>query len=276
MTKDKRAKRDARERREATGERYTTARRNTATGDIAKPRFEPDHCASCMQPLPVQIQGLFCSELCTQTASTIRYWRGVMRDGRIKDPDVKRAVETKVAHLLAGGYRRQARRLPEQLRSEIRDRDKGACQQCGKPGAEIDHIDGESPDLSNLQLLCADCHHAKTAEKVVPADEEQKKLVKELSDARVKPSVPSRLCDDEVNWATQWRALKKERRSRLLELLGEMGYGLREFTGTSWPEMWDEVLDGDGDGDGEDGYTEDDDSGYGPNSYFAHAMARDD
>jgi hypothetical protein len=40
--------------------------------------------------------------------------------------------------------------------------------------------------------------------------------------------------------------------------------------------MWDEVFDAEADVDDDGGYTEDDDSGYGPHSYFAHAMAKDD
>jgi len=72
MTNDKPAKQDARERKRVTGERYSVARRNTAALATAERLFEPDRCANCMEPLPEKIEGLFCSELCSQTANTIR------------------------------------------------------------------------------------------------------------------------------------------------------------------------------------------------------------
>jgi hypothetical protein len=140
-----------------------------------------------------------------------------------------------VAHLLAGAYRRQARELSDSVRREVWAHDKGTCVSCGNAAAEIDHIDGDSPDLSNLQLLCADCHHAKTAERMVPASEQQRRWIEELYSERLVPEVPSLLCDDdEVHWATKWRALKSERKQRLLEMLSDMGYDRSEFRGMSW------------------------------------------
>ena len=93
MTSSKRAKRDARDRAASTGEPYTLARRRTARGDRY---FEDDRCASCLQQLPDDEEGLFCSELCSQTASTIRYWRRVVRDGRAGQPDVRLCDRTRV------------------------------------------------------------------------------------------------------------------------------------------------------------------------------------
>jgi hypothetical protein len=34
----------------------------------------------------------------------VRYWRRVVRDGRDERPDVREAVCTRIAFLLAGGY----------------------------------------------------------------------------------------------------------------------------------------------------------------------------
>jgi hypothetical protein len=87
---------------------------------------------------------------------------------------------------------------------------------------------------------------------------------------------PALLCDDEVRWADEWRTLKSARRSHLLAYLGELGYERSQFPGRSWAEMWEEVLDTEDDYDDMGRATEDDDSGYGPGSYFAHAMAKDD
>lgn len=66
------------------------------------------------------------------------------------------------------------RRLPERvydaqwrhLRLVVLQRDQGRCQQCGKPGNEVDHIQsvrlGGKTTLDNLQTLCKRCHSAKT------------------------------------------------------------------------------------------------------------------
>jgi hypothetical protein len=271
MTSSKRAKRDARDRAAKTGEPYTLARRRTARSERY---FEDDHCASCLRRLPDDEESLFCSELCSQTASTIRYWRRIVRDGRIGQPDVQQAIRTRVAHLLAGGYHEAARRLSPAVRARVWERDGGRCVSCGQPGAEIDHIASDSPDLGNLQLLCADCHQTKTTARMRPASPEQAAEVTALYQARVQPEVPVLLCDDEQGWARQWRGLKKARRQRLLDLLDEAGLDPGDFRGASRAEILDAIEDEMDYDDG--GWTEDDDTGYGPYSYFAHAMAKDD
>ena len=219
MTSSKRAKRGARERQQLTGERYTAARRRSAKHERY---FEADCCANCLERLPDEVEGLFCSELCMQTADTVRYWRRVVRDGRIEQPDVREAVHTRIAFLLAGGYDRGARRLSGAIRNEIWERDGGVCRHCGKPGAEIDHLVGDSPDLDNLQLLCKDCHHIKTNERMRPATEEQQKIIKTLFASRVQPETPALLADDEVRWQKEWAGLKKVRRERLLDEMRAM------------------------------------------------------
>ncbi|WP_436533235.1 HNH endonuclease [Actinoplanes sp. HUAS TT8] len=274
MTKNRRAKDDARARMAATGESYSTARRH-ASGESG-PRFDPDHCANCLNSLPPQIEGLFCSELCSQTAETVRYWRRVTRDGRIEEPDVRLVLNTKIAHLLSGGYAKRARQLSDGLRAEVWRRDQRRCRICGEPGAEIDHIAGDSSALDNLQLLCVACHHRKTGARMVPAPPERVAYARRLERERVTPDEPRLLCDDENGWADAWRNLRKERRARLLEELAEHGYTLADFPGQSWADMWDAVLDDYEYDDDEGGGPEDYDGGYGPNSYFAHAMAKDD
>ncbi len=66
---------------------------------------------------------------------------------------MREAIGLRVAHLLAGGYHRQARALTPELREFVFARDEGKCVACGKPGEEIDHIDGDSSDLANLRLV---------------------------------------------------------------------------------------------------------------------------
>lgn len=300
MTSNRRAKDEARARQRVTGEPYAKARRETARptgaapGAAPGPAFRPDHCANCMQPLVRQVEGLFCSELCGQVAEMVRYLRRVSRDGRIGEPDVQLAVSTRMAHLLAGGYHKRARRVPAHIREQVWRRDGGRCRSCGAPGEEIDHINGDGAALENLQLLCRPCHHAKTASRMVPAADEQRQAIRELLETRVEPQRPVLLCDDEQSWPGQWQNLKKLRRARLLDELAQYGLTRRDFPGRSWSEMWDEVEadeEPDDDWADYDYYDEDgdfyitgpngepnldDDTGYGPNSYFAHAMAKDD
>jgi hypothetical protein len=145
---------------------------------------------------------------------------------------------------------------------------------CGQSGAEIDHIKDDSPDLGNLQLLYADCHRAKTAARMRPASQEQRAAVRVLYKARVQPDAAALLCDDEQRWQGGWPALKKARRQRLLDQLAEAGMDPGEFRGASRAEIIDAIDEMDAYDDG--GWTEDDDTGYGPYSYFAHAMAKDD
>lgn len=185
--------------------------------------FLDDHCANCLQPLPEDVEPLFCATWCNEIAGAVRYQRGAFRDGRIEDPDVRDAITVRNAFLLTGGYQAPGRALPMPIRLEVKTRNAGKCQKCGKTGTDIDHIDGGSPDLDNLQLLCADCHHAKTAENLVPASEEQRAWLLALQLTRVMPEVPTFLADDQDEWQHAWRGLKTARKQRLLDELVSAG-----------------------------------------------------
>lgn len=289
MTKDKRAKDAARARSTRTGESYAASRRKTVervpfdarlvelsdrlTPD-ATTRFEADRCANCFRPLPDDVEGLFCDSWCNEIADNVRYWRRANRDGRVADPEVQRAIRTKVAFMLAGGYDSLGRRLTASTRSQVKERDDGKCVQCGNPGTEIDHIAGSSSDLSNLQLLCGDCHQAKTRRNMVPAGAGEPLIVELLFQRRVLPELAPRLADDQVEWPKRWRQLKRERRERFIARLQAAGI---DTSGTwTWAAMVLELEDALADAVVGISVTEDDDSGYGPNSYFARAMARDD
>lgn len=63
-----------------------------------------------------------------------------------------------MAHALAGGYDSAARYLSRAAREQVIKRDGGVCVRCSSPGAEIDHIDGDSSDPANLRLLCHTCY----------------------------------------------------------------------------------------------------------------------
>ena len=185
--------------------------------------FIDDHCANCLEPLPDDVEALFCSTWCNEIATAVRYQRGASRDGRINDPLVQEAIMVKNAFLLAGGYQALGRTLPPSVRVEVKIRDDGKCRVCGKVGTDIDHIDGSSADLDNLQLLCKDCHNAKTTENLVPASDEQRAWLIALNVTRIMPPVPKLLADDNEQWQHVWRALKSARRDRLLAELAAAG-----------------------------------------------------
>ncbi len=289
MTKDKRAKDAARDRSARTGESYVASRRKTGgrppTNDRlselrdrfisdAMAPFGADQCANCFRPLPDDVEGLFCDSWCNEIADNVRYWRRVHRDGRAADPDVRQAVHTRIAFMLAGGYDSLGRRLTASTRSRVKERDGGKCVQCGKPGTEIDHIAGSSSDLANLQLLCSHCHQAKTRQNMMAAGGDEQLIVEQLFQRRVLPDIPSRLADNQAEWPKRWRQLKRERRERFIVRLHTAGI---ETSGTwTWAGMVLELEDAMADAMAEGPRPEDYDGGFGANSYFARAMTRDD
>jgi len=235
--------------------------------------FQDDHCANCLEPLPDDEETLFCSAWCAEIASTVRYQRRVFRDGRIEQPDVREAVMVRNAFLLAGGYHSLGRTLTQATRTEVKVRDGGRCTICGKPGTEIDHIASSSSDLDNLQLLCTDCHHAKTAQNLRPASPEQSDLLKALFLTRVVPDEPTLLADDDVQWQSAWRGLKSARKKRFVDRLVDLGVDIGGLKTRA--EMLVELEDFINDLADESAASEDYDGGFGQRSYFARAMQKD-
>ncbi len=174
-------------------------------------------CLNCDEPMPPQLPPgtLFCSDICRQRADTVRYGRRIHRDGRIKDSLVEDAFRTKMAFAVSKiGYARAVRELDPETRRAVIDRDDGKCVLCGKPGAEIDHIVDSSPELTNLQMLCHDCHVQKTQQNFRPIEPGSAADViwAQLME-RIHSPVPLRSCDDEVAWPSSWRKIAAERRS---------------------------------------------------------------
>jgi 5-methylcytosine-specific restriction endonuclease McrA len=207
--------------------------------------FIPDRCANCDAMLEAENQTLFCGEFCRQVADFVRYSRGVTRDpARANDPEVIEAIRVRMAILIGGGYPTGDRHLSPEQRATIIERDGGKCRECGAPGKEIDHIAGNSADLSNLQLLCHDCHMTKTKNSFVPASEQQQAWAKELWDTRIYPDAPLRLSDDTNRWGKEWRALKRDRFDRLWQRVeNETGRKRSEFKGVKWSEVVATVRD---------------------------------
>src|SRR5438045_4023628 len=71
---------------------------------------------------------LYCSELCRQEAKFIRYARSCRSDGRDLQPDVRDAIQIRLALILGGGYPEQARQLPDSIRQAVIERDGGRCK----------------------------------------------------------------------------------------------------------------------------------------------------
>ncbi len=184
---------------------------------MTAPAFIDDHCAQCQQPLPTSSRSLYCSEWCGQTAKHIRYWRRIVRDGRIEDPDVQLALHTRLAFMLAGGYPGRDRHLTPTVRRQVYERDHHQCRTCKAPGEEIDHIHTSSADLDNLQLLCRPCHQEKTRHNMTVADDEHQAALALLYVERVLPDHTALLCDDHERWPQLWRALRTSRRQRLAQ-----------------------------------------------------------
>lgn len=239
MTKDKARKNETRQRKAETGERYVVARRHSAV------EYSWLRCANCDITLDVRSEGLFCSELCRQTAAFVRYARRKIQQGQVDDPDIAYALQIQMAHLLGGGYPKPERRLPRATREAVFARDQ-VCVSCGAPGVEIDHIEGSSGDLSNLQLLCTECHRVKTRAMLVTAPPEKQEEADALWAGRVRPLMPTRLCDDTDQWPKAWRSLKARRKEHLLKMLAERGYERSDCPGLTWSQIWNDI-------DGEEG-----------------------
>ncbi len=160
---------------------------------------------------------LFCSDKCQQEAKFVRYFRRCSKDGRINQADIREALNIRIAHILSGGYKASNRRLRYSVRKAVYIRDSETCQKCGQSGKEIDHINGDSNDLENLQVLCNNCHKEKTKSKFkeltpkVEGFDEKKAKVENLR-SRTESEKPQRFCDDERNWDTNRKIIMADLR----------------------------------------------------------------
>ena len=161
---------------------------------------------------------LYCSPACEQEAELVRYVRRCSLDGRIEQEDVQLAVQIRMAHIMAGGYDKKSRQLSNERREAVLQRSKGKCEACGKEGYDIDHIEGSSGALSNLQLLCKDCHNEKTQLSIAPVEpgSAQYEYIKDRTANfwhYVNAENPLRACHDQENWSSNWRQFLKERKT---------------------------------------------------------------
>jgi len=184
-------------------------------------QFVPFVCLNCGEKLLLHTSAkLYCSVGCSQEAELVRYVRRCIKDGRIKRPDVLEAIQIRLAHVMAGGYQKQERHIPADVRQAVIAREKGRCRICGRLGSEIDHIEGASSRPENLQLLCDICHNKKTLANIVEvyAGDQGYETIKAKHDQfweRARAGQPMRICDDEENWAGLWHRLMAECRRAL-------------------------------------------------------------
>ncbi|MEI5675721.1 MULTISPECIES: HNH endonuclease [unclassified Nocardioides] len=160
-------------------------------------------CANCEVHVSHHRLKAFCSIRCKEIADTVRYRRSVAeRFGDSPPEDVLEAVRTKMAFALsATGYDQQGRRLSDDRRAEVWERDGGLCVHCGEPGEEIDHIDGSSPDFENLRLLCHRCHQKVTESHFRPVADDDIATKRLILEIEVRVVSPEPLQDSD---AAQW------------------------------------------------------------------------
>src|SRR5262249_865526 len=111
------------------------------------------------------------------------------------------------------------RELPPDVREAVKERAKGMCESpgCSNPGAEIDHIRDSSPDLTNLQYLCRQCHMKKTRKSIkqlTPDHPRYEEFMEKIGGwkARYLANAPLRPCDDHESWSAEWKRYKQERK----------------------------------------------------------------
>ena len=177
-------------------------------------------CVNCDTPLP-QNRNVYCTEVCNQEATLIRYVRRTRQDGRTIRPDIREAIGTRLHFVLNGGYPQKARRIPSLLRDAVFTRDQNTCQICGAVGTEIDHRQGNEATLANLQVLCKRCNLHKVELSAVPIQDatrqQQMQEKVNLLARRVASLLPVRICDDELTWKTVWRHVQQIHRSERVE-----------------------------------------------------------
>jgi 5-methylcytosine-specific restriction endonuclease McrA len=176
---------------------------------------------------------LYCSPACEQEAGYVRYFRQVLKDGRWSRPEIQETIRIRGVVVMNGGYPHPERAVSREYREFVLRRDNFTCRSCGQPGNQVDHIrlygfNGNINHPLNLQVLCGDCHRAKTlADIQTVSRREDPDLWQKLHDKsveldrRVRADPPERPCDDEATWAAIWRTLRAERRAQLQKLRPE-------------------------------------------------------
>jgi hypothetical protein len=132
--------------------------------------------------------------------------------------------------VLGGGYPERARHVPPEIREEVFTRAAGRCEHCGRsldfdrstgdPDAipTIQHVFGNSNELSNLKAFCRRCNLGDAQARFVPVapGSSQERLATELVMRWSSPE-PLRLCDDDQCWKGIWNGLSRSARELILK-----------------------------------------------------------
>lgn len=199
-------------------------------------------CANCGNT--VSRPALYCADFCKQMADVVRYARGCIGDGRVKQPDIQEAIGTKLLMVTGGGYPARERSLNRAVRNAVFERDKGLCVLCGSPATQIDHIHGNSNDLVNLRAVCRSCNIGLAygnARQISREDEPElfaqiDELLSELA-LRIAAAVPLRACDDHAEWNGIQKKLMPSRKVRFREIEEELDGEWEDVDGYLWHSM---------------------------------------
>jgi hypothetical protein len=170
-------------------------------------------CANCDQDFETGArENPYCSLRCHDVAKAARSTRNLLS----RDPDAFRdgipyECRIKIAHALSGGYPAARRTVPEPTRAAVKERDGHRCVLCGEPGVEIDHIDGDANEQSNLRLLCPPCHQVVTQRRLRPITDPTMRREYDAILRRAFAPLPERPCDG-PGWRTGWRGWCRENR----------------------------------------------------------------
>lgn len=174
------------------------------------PQFVAGLCANCGSPNVRIASPLYCGEGCKQAANLVRYARACRNDGRDQLPDVREAIQVRMAFVLSGGYPTRERQLTDDIRAAVFIRAGGRCENCGRqldvnrttgdPDLipTIQHLHGSSSDLSSLKAWCGRCNLDDAKSRFVPVEtgSSQDAYAKALQIRMYSPH-PLLLCDDE-------------------------------------------------------------------------------
>lgn len=162
---------------------------------------------------------VYCGDYCRDFCKIVRSSRKALSDQEMDHETHQRALEgiaIKLPHLYGGGYPATKRQVSGNIRQEVFARDKYTCMRCGNPATEIDHIQGNSNDLANLQALCGPCNLNKrwlitVNRKDNPDEWKRIDAIRQALVDRIGAITPRRACDDEGQWESSLQIIRKLR-----------------------------------------------------------------
>lgn len=173
----------------------------------SRPEPVPERqCPNCdAVHIPVNRRRLYCKPLCGDSAEAVRKARRARApNGGHLTPEASRIITRKVQQILGGGYNARERSLPATVKQQVWQRDHDACVLCGQPGEQVDHIAGDSNNLTNLRLLCVPCHDRHTDRRLRAITDPEMIATRDAILRRIYADTPVRPCDD-PEWQHTWQ-----------------------------------------------------------------------